>query len=82
MQDQKANRALTTLWLNENKVGNAGATALADALQATVLTCEPSLSSACACCDHRCPFTKCCEELGVAKLLCSLCPCFCVFLLS
>ena len=82
MNDHKANTTLTYLYLKDNNVGNAGATALADALQATVLTCEPSLSSACACCYHRCPFTKCCEELGVAKLLCSLCPCFCVFLLS
>ena len=36
----KANTSLTALYLAENKVGDAGATALADALQATVLTCK------------------------------------------
>ena len=37
VQDQKANAALTDLVLWRNDVGDAGATALADALQATVL---------------------------------------------
>ena len=36
VQDQKANTTLTILSLWSNKVGDAGATALADALQATV----------------------------------------------
>ena len=39
VQDQKANATLTDLVLWGNDVGDAGATALADALQATVLTC-------------------------------------------
>ena len=39
----KANTSLTVLCLAENKVGAAGATALADALQATVLTCGQHL---------------------------------------
>ena len=38
-QDQKANATLTELVLWGNDVGDAGATALADALQATVLVC-------------------------------------------
>ena len=36
VNDHKANTTLTELWLGSNGVGNAGATALADALQATV----------------------------------------------
>ena len=36
VQDQKANRALTTLDLAYNDVGDAGAAALAEALKATV----------------------------------------------
>ena len=36
VQDQKANRALTTLDLRYNDVGDAGAAALAEALKATV----------------------------------------------
>ena len=36
VQDQKVNRALTTLFLNNNDVGDAGAAALAEALKATV----------------------------------------------
>ena len=37
VQDQKANTTLTILSLSSNKVGDAGASALAGALQATVL---------------------------------------------
>ena len=67
----KANQALTTLDLDGNKVGDAGATALADALQATVLTCDQLLFRAwfTGCC--RCRFTKWCERLA--------CCCFCVY---
>ena len=39
VQDQKANAILTALNLRDNNVGDAGATALADALQATVSVC-------------------------------------------
>ena len=38
--DQKANTSLTALNLQWNNVGDAGATALADALKAAVLTCK------------------------------------------
>ena len=38
--DQKANATLTVLYLSFNRVGDAGASALADALKATVLTCK------------------------------------------
>ena len=38
VKDQKANTSLTELWLNGNRVGDAGASALADALRATILT--------------------------------------------
>ena len=72
VNDHQANTTLTELYLRSNGVGNAGATALADALQATVLTCEQSLSSACACCCHRCPFTKWCKELA-SSTCCAIC---------
>ena len=37
--DHKANTSLTKLWLNYDEVGDAGATALAEAVKATYLTC-------------------------------------------
>ena len=40
VKDQKAKTTLTELCLYGNKVGDAGATALAEALKATVLTCS------------------------------------------
>ena len=40
VQYQEANRALDTLYLTHNNVGDAGAAALAEALKATVLTCS------------------------------------------
>ena len=40
VKDQKANTTLTVLKMGGNKVGDAGATALAEALKATVLTCS------------------------------------------
>ena len=52
-QDQKANATLTELNLYNNRVGDAGATALADALQATVLTCGHTAFQECASCCHR-----------------------------
>ena len=39
VQDHKANTSLTELNLWNNKVGDAGATALAEAVKATVLMC-------------------------------------------
>ena len=44
VQDQKANRALDTLYLSHNNVGDAGAAALGEALKATVLTCSQERS--------------------------------------
>ena len=43
--DHKANATLTELNLYDNRVGDAGATALAEALKATVLTCEKCVCS-------------------------------------
>ena len=40
VKDQKANTTLTKLNLFKNRVGDAGAAALAEALKATVLTCS------------------------------------------
>ena len=39
VNDHKVNTTLTELYLINNKVADAGATALAEALQATVWTC-------------------------------------------
>ena len=35
----KANRSILELYLHENKIGDKGACALADALRATLVTC-------------------------------------------
>ena len=64
VKDHQANTSLTTLTLEGNNVGDAGAAALADALQATVLTCGQELFQSCVCCHHRCRFTKSSEELA------------------
>ena len=45
--DHKANATLTELNLYDNRVGDAGATALAEALRATVLTCEKCVFRVC-----------------------------------
>ena len=37
----KDNRTITELYLDENKIGDQGACALADALRATLVTCPP-----------------------------------------
>ena len=65
VKDHQANTSLTTLDLEGNEVGDAGATALADALQATVLACGQELFRACVSC----------YPVGVAVLLCNLCVC-------
>ena len=64
VQDHKANTSLTDLSLWNNNVGDAGATALADALQATVLTCKECVFRASIRCHSKCRFTKSSEELA------------------
>ena len=44
-KDHKGNTSLTELWLDGNKVGGAGAAALAKALQAMVMTCRKCVCS-------------------------------------
>ena len=56
--DQKANTSLTKLDLEYNKVGDAGTAALADALQATILTCKKCVFRACVRCHRKCLFTS------------------------
>ena len=64
VKDHKANTSLTTLTLDCNEVGDAGAAAFAKALQATVLTCKKCVFRACVCCQCKCRFTKSSEELA------------------
>ena len=45
-------------------MGDAGAAALADALQATVLTCKKCMFRASVCCHSKCRFAKSSEELA------------------
>ena len=77
--DQKANTSLTALHLDGNRVGDAGATALAEALKATVLTCKKCVFRACVRYHRKCCFTESSEELGVVNLLCIVRCGFCVF---
>ena len=72
VQDQKANATLTELYLRGNTVGDGGASALADALKATVLTCRKRVFTACVCCHRKCRFTKSCEELA-SSTCCVVC---------
>ena len=62
--DHKVNTSLTALILEKNNVGDAGAAALADALQATVLTCKKCVFRASVCCHSKCHFAKSSEELA------------------
>ena len=62
VKDHKANATLTVLKLG-NIVGDGGASALADALKAAVLTCKKCVFRACVRCHCKCRFTKSCEEL-------------------
>ena len=80
-QDQKANRALTTLYLDGNNVGGAGAAALAEALKATALTGGQRSFRACACCYQRCHFTWRCEQLASSGW-CERCVAASVFFLA
>ena len=74
VQDQKANATLTKLVLSNNHVGDAGATALADALQATVSVCGHTAFQECASCCHRCCFAR-CEQLA-SPSCCAVCVAF------
>ena len=62
--DHKANASLTALNLQWNKVGDAGATALAEALKATVLMCKKCVFRASVPCHRKCCFTESSEELA------------------
>ena len=75
VQDQKANAILTALNLRDNHVGDAGATALADALQATVSACGHTAFQECASCCHRCCFARWSEQLA-SPSCCAVCVVF------
>ena len=79
VKDQKANTSLTALYLTGNRVGDVGASALADALKAAVLTCKKCVFRARVRCHRKCCFTESSEELGVVNLLCIVRCGFCVF---
>ena len=64
VKDHKANTSLTEVVLSYNNVGDAGAAALADALQATVLACGSKSFQACASCLRRCRFVKWFQQLS------------------
>ena len=64
VKDHKANTSLTEVYLRDNNVGDAGAAALADALQATVLECGSMSFQACASCFRRCRFVKWFQQLA------------------
>ena len=72
VKDHKANTSLTELTLGGNGVGDAGAAALAGALQATVLTCKKCVFRACVCCHSKCRFTKSSPELA-SSTCCAVC---------
>ena len=63
VKDHKANTSLIELTLSYNNVGDAGAAALADALQATVLECGSKSFQACASC-FRSRFVKWFQQLA------------------
>ena len=72
VKDHKANANLTAVYLESNKVGDPGAAALADALQATVLTCKKCVFRACVRCHRKCCFTESSEELA-SSTCCAVC---------
>ena len=78
VKDHKANTSLTFLGLWNNNVGDAGAAALAESLQATVLTCKKCVFRESVRCHRKCRFTKSSEEL--ASSTCSA-VCVAVFLI-
>ena len=70
--DHKANGTLTKLDLCKNRVGDAGAAALAEALKATVLMCKKCVFGVRVRCHRKCCFMESSEELGVVNSLCSV----------
>ena len=82
VKDQKANATLTELNLWNNRVGDGGASALADALKATVLTCKKCVFTACVCFHCKCRFTKSCEELASSTCSAVCVATFVIFLVT
>ena len=71
--DHEANATLTVLKLESNRVGDPGVAALADALQARVLTCKKCVFRACVRCHRKCCFTEsstCCAVCVAAFVIC------------
>ena len=81
VKDHKGNTSLIDLNLCDNKVGDAGAAALADALQAMVLTCRMCVFRACVCCQNKCRFTKSSQEVASSSCCVVCVPLFFVILL-
>ena len=80
VKDHKGNTSLTVLNLYGNNVGDAGAAALAQAVKATVLTCESYLfQDTCFLLPQISRYTV-VLAVGVVRFLCNVCVCcFCVF---
>ena len=72
VKDHKGNTSLTKLDLRRNKVGDAGATALAEAVKATVLKCVQQLFTACAGCCNGCRFARWSKQLA-SPSCCAVC---------
>ena len=75
--DHKANTSLTALFMNDNRVGDAGASALADALKATVLMCKKCVFRVRVRCHRKCCFMESSEELA-SSTRCAVCDAACV----
>ena len=80
VKDHKANTSLNKLALDGNIVGDAGAAALAQAVKATVLTCELYLfQGTCFLLPQMSRYTV-VLAVGVVRSFCDVCVCcFCVF---
>ena len=72
VNDHEANGTLTKLDLYKNRVGDAGAAALAEALKATVLMCKKCVFRARVRCHRRCCFMESSEELA-SSTRCAVC---------
>ena len=81
--DHKGNTSLTKLDLWNNKVGDAGATALAKSLEATVLTCKKCVFQGMCFLFPQMSLYTVALAVSVVRLLCNLCVLpLCFFLLS